>query len=110
MVRLYDITDTMRDVVSGTMEMYLSVVNNRMNDVMKTLTVITTLFMPLTFLIGLLRHELLPGDFSPGCVDGPGGVRPDAAGHDLGAGCHVCVDAQTLVALAPHDLTAVKSI
>ncbi len=52
MVRLYDVTDTIRDVVNGTLEMYLSMVNNRMNDVMKTLTIITTLFMPLSFLAG----------------------------------------------------------
>jgi len=52
LVRLYDLTDSMRDLVSGALDTYLSVVNNRMNDVMKTLTVITTLFMPLSFLAG----------------------------------------------------------
>jgi magnesium transporter len=52
LVRLYEITDTMRDEVNGMLEMYLSLVNNRMNEVMKTLTVITTLFMPLSFLAG----------------------------------------------------------
>ncbi|MEZ4592218.1 MAG: CorA family divalent cation transporter, partial [Chloroflexota bacterium] len=38
--------------LTGNMELYLSVVNNRMNDIMKTLTIITTLFMPLTFITG----------------------------------------------------------
>lgn len=52
LVRLYDIGEGLRDVVNGTMEIYLSVVNNRMNEVMKTLTVITTLFMPLSFITG----------------------------------------------------------
>jgi magnesium transporter len=52
LVRLYDITESLRDLVSGGLDTYLSVVNNRMNDVMKTLTVITTLFMPLAFLTG----------------------------------------------------------
>lgn len=52
LVRLYDISDTMRDLVGGVMDMYLSVVNNRMNDVMKALTIITTLFTPLSFLVG----------------------------------------------------------
>lgn len=52
MVRLYDITESIRDLVSGVLDTYLSVINNRMNDIMKTLTVITTLFMPLTFLTG----------------------------------------------------------
>lgn len=52
MVRLYDITEGVRDLVSGTLDTYLSVTNNRLNDVMKTLTIITTLFMPLTFITG----------------------------------------------------------
>jgi magnesium transporter len=52
LVRLHDINESMRDLVSGAMDTYLSVVNNRMNDIMKTLTVITTLFMPLTFVVG----------------------------------------------------------
>jgi len=49
MVRLYEITESARDLVSGTMDTYLSVTNNRMNEIMKTLTVITTLFMPISF-------------------------------------------------------------
>ncbi len=71
MVRLYDITDTMRDVVSGTLEMYLSVVNNRMNDVMKTLTVITTLFMPLTFLTGFFGMNFFQVTFPLAAWTGP---------------------------------------
>jgi magnesium transporter len=42
LVRLYDITESLRDLVGGALDTYLSVVNNRMNEVMKTLTVITT--------------------------------------------------------------------
>lgn len=52
MVRLYDISESLRDLISGVLETYLSVINNRMNDVMKTLTIITTLFMPISFLTG----------------------------------------------------------
>ncbi len=52
LVRLYDLTESIRDLVSGTLDTYLSVINNRMNDIMKTLTVITTLFMPISFLTG----------------------------------------------------------
>ncbi len=52
LVRLYDITEGLRDLVGGALETYLSVVNNRMNEVMKILTIITTLFMPLSFLVG----------------------------------------------------------
>jgi magnesium transporter len=52
LVRLHDINESLRDLVSGTMDTYLSVVNNRMNEVMKTLAIITSLFMPITFVTG----------------------------------------------------------
>jgi magnesium transporter len=52
LVRLHDLNESLRDLVGGALDTYLSVVNNRMNDVMKTLTVITTLFMPITFITG----------------------------------------------------------
>jgi magnesium transporter len=52
LVRLHDINESMRDLVGGALDTYLSVINNRMNDIMKTLTVITTLFMPLSFITG----------------------------------------------------------
>ncbi len=52
LVRMHEITESMRDLVSGTLDTYLSVVNNRMNDIMKTLTIITTLFMPISFIAG----------------------------------------------------------
>ncbi len=52
LVRLHDLNESLRDLASGALDSYLSVVNNRMNDIMKTLTIITTLFMPITFLTG----------------------------------------------------------
>jgi magnesium transporter len=51
-VRLHDLNESLRDLVGGAQDTYLSVINNRMNEVMKTLTVITTLFMPITFVTG----------------------------------------------------------
>ncbi|MFN2304152.1 MAG: CorA family divalent cation transporter, partial [Anaerolineales bacterium] len=51
-VRLYEIIENLRDLTNSTLEIFLSVVNNRMNGIMKTLTVITTLFMPISFLAG----------------------------------------------------------
>ena len=51
-VRLYDIVDSLRDLVSSALETYLSVLNNKMNEVMKTLTTITVLFMPVSFIVG----------------------------------------------------------
>ncbi|MDY0042741.1 MAG: CorA family divalent cation transporter, partial [Desulforhabdus sp.] len=41
---------SLRDLVGSAQDTYLSVINNRMNDIMKTLTVITTLFMPISFI------------------------------------------------------------
>jgi magnesium transporter len=52
LVRLHDINESMRDLVGGALDTYLSVVNNRMSEVMKTLTIITTLFMPVSFMTG----------------------------------------------------------
>jgi magnesium transporter len=66
LVRLYDIIESSRDLVGGTLDSYLSVINNRMNDIMKTLTVITTLFMvvlmvsiPATMMLWLRRKGWL---------------------------------------------------
>lgn len=50
--RLFGILENLRDLSGNTLEIYLSVVNNRMNGVMKALTVITTVFMPISFLAG----------------------------------------------------------
>jgi magnesium transporter len=52
LVRLHDISESLRDLVGGVLETYLSVINNRMNEIMKTLTIITTLFMPISFITG----------------------------------------------------------
>lgn len=52
LVRVHDLNESLRDLVGGVLDTYLSVVNNRMNEVMKTLTIITTLFMPITFITG----------------------------------------------------------
>jgi magnesium transporter len=51
-VRLTDIAENLRDLVSSALDTHLSVINNHMNEVMKTLTVITVLFAPITFISG----------------------------------------------------------
>ena len=51
LVRLHDINESMRDQVTGVLEIYLGVINNRMNEIMKTLTLITTVFLPISFLV-----------------------------------------------------------
>ena len=52
-VRVIDIIETFREMVSNLTETYNSNVSNRMNEVMKVLTIIATLFIPLTFLAGI---------------------------------------------------------
>lgn len=52
MVRLHDVTETLRDLISGALDTYLSSISNRTNDVMKTLTIATVFFLPLNFLVG----------------------------------------------------------
>jgi magnesium transporter len=63
MVRLVDINESLRDLISGTLDTYLSVVSNRLNEVMKVLTVVTVLFMPLTFLTGFFGMNFFGGTY-----------------------------------------------
>lgn len=52
-VQVLDIVETYRELTANLMDVYLSSVNNRMNEVMKTLTVISSIFIPLTFIVGV---------------------------------------------------------
>lgn len=52
-VQVIDAIESYRDILSGLLEIYLASVSNRMNEVMKVLTVISTIFIPLTFIAGV---------------------------------------------------------
>jgi magnesium transporter len=52
-VQVIDTVETYRDLLSGMLDLYLSSISNRTNEVMKFLTVIGTIFMPMTFLVGV---------------------------------------------------------
>ena len=52
-IHIIDTLETFRDLATGLLDIYLSSVSNRMNSVMRILTVIATIFMPLTFLAGV---------------------------------------------------------
>jgi len=52
-IQIMDAVETFRDMLSGMLDIYLSSVSNRMNEVMKVLTVIATIFIPLTFVAGI---------------------------------------------------------
>jgi magnesium transporter len=52
-IQTIDTIETYRDMVSGMLDIYLSSISNRLNAVMKVLTIIATIFMPLTFIAGI---------------------------------------------------------
>ena len=52
LVRLHDISETLRDLISGALDTYLSAISNRTNEIMKTLTLVTVMFLPMSFLAG----------------------------------------------------------
>ncbi len=58
LIRISDMVDTYRDLLTGAMDVYLSTVSNRLNGVMKQLAIIATVFMPLTFLTGFFGQNL----------------------------------------------------
>lgn len=61
-VQVIDIVETYRELASSLMDVYLSSVGNKMNEVMKFLTVISTIFIPLTFVVGIygMNFENMP--------------------------------------------------
>ena len=61
-IQIVDSVETYRDMVSGLLDVYLSSVSNRMNEVMKVLTMIATIFIPLSFLAGIygMNFEYMP--------------------------------------------------
>ena len=61
-IQVVDTVETYRDMITGMLDLYLSSISNRMNEVMKVLTVIATIFIPLTFLAGVygMNFEHMP--------------------------------------------------
>ncbi|HAU37555.1 MAG TPA: magnesium and cobalt transport protein CorA [Phycisphaerales bacterium] len=61
-VQVIENTETYRDMLSGLLDLYMSAVSNRMNEVMKVLTIIATIFIPLTFIAGIygMNFEFMP--------------------------------------------------
>ncbi len=63
-MQLIDIVETYRELATGLLDLYLSSLSNRMNEVMKVLTIIATIFIPLSFLAGVWGMNFAP-DASP---------------------------------------------
>ena len=61
-IQVMDTIESFRDVLSGLQDLYLSTVSNRMNEVMKVLTIMATIFIPLTFIAGIygMNFEYMP--------------------------------------------------
>ena len=53
LVRVVDLAENYRDLISGSLEAYLSVVSNRLNEIMKVLTIFSAIMLPLTFIAGV---------------------------------------------------------
>jgi magnesium transporter len=61
-IQVIDTIEALRDMISGILDIYLSSMSNRMNEVMKVLTIIATIFIPLTFIAGIYGMNF---DFMP---------------------------------------------
>jgi magnesium transporter len=61
-IHVIDTVETLREMVAGMMEVYLSSVSNKLNQVMKVLTVISSIFIPLTFIVGVygMNFDYMP--------------------------------------------------
>jgi magnesium transporter len=61
-IQIIDTIETFRDMLSGMLDIYLSSISNRMNQIMKVLTIIATIFIPLTFIVGIygMNFEYMP--------------------------------------------------
>jgi len=57
LIRISDLIDSYRDLLTGAMDVYLSTVSNRLNSVMKQLTIIATILLPLTFITGFFGQN-----------------------------------------------------
>lgn len=61
-IQLMDVVDTYREVSSNLMDIYLSMLSNKTNEVMKVLTIMASIFIPLTFIVGIygMNFEYMP--------------------------------------------------
>jgi magnesium transporter len=68
LVRLYDIIEGLRDMAAGALDSYLSVSSARINEIMRTLTVVTVLFMPISFIASFFGMNFFGETFN---IDNP---------------------------------------
>ena len=75
LIRISDLIDSYRDLLSGATDLYLSTVSNRQNDVMKQLAIVATIFLPLSFITGFFGQNF-------GYLVTDGGVSEDLCRHE----------------------------
>lgn len=63
-IQIIDTVETLRDILSSMLDMYLSSISNKMNEIMKVLTIISTVFIPLTFIAGLYGMNLIMPEYN----------------------------------------------
>lgn len=74
LVRLHDISETMRDLIASCLDTHLSAVSNRTNNVMKTLTTVSMLFLPLNFVVGFFGMNFFGSNIEIGELNVPHGL------------------------------------
>lgn len=69
-VQIIDMVESLKEIAASNIDMYLSIISNRMNEIMKVLTIISSIFIPLTFIAGIYgmnfsREDPETGKFMP---------------------------------------------
>lgn len=59
LVRLQDLTDILREIITGALDIYLNSTSLRLNEIMKALTIVSTVFLPLSFIAGLFGMNFI---------------------------------------------------
>lgn len=60
-IQVIDTVETLKDILAGMLDIYLSSISNRMNEIMKVLTIFAAIFIPLTFIAGIYGMNFDPG-------------------------------------------------
>ncbi len=81
LIRISDLIDSYRDLLTGAMDVYLSTVSNRLNVVMKQLAMIATIFLPLTWITGFFGQNFgwMVGTSAAGKPSSASGSAPSSS-------------------------------
>ncbi|MNV70183.1 Magnesium transport protein CorA [compost metagenome] len=61
-IQIIDIVESLKEISASNIDMYLSIISNRMNEIMKVLTIISSIFIPLTFIAGIYGMNFASAD------------------------------------------------